>query len=133
MRPESGKHIRNSALHLTEQKPQIAFTVFFRLLRTWHLQMAPVHVLCCVSVLLATFYLTPTESAGSLVSYTPNSCCYGFQQHPPPVQILKEWYPTSPACPKPGVILLTKRGRQICADPSKNWVRQLMQRLPAIA
>nr|4RWS_C Chain C, Viral macrophage inflammatory protein 2 [Human herpesvirus 8 strain GK18] len=65
--------------------------------------------------------------------HRPDKCCLGYQKRPLPQVLLSSWYPTSQLCSKPGVIFLTKRGRQVCADKSKDWVKKLMQQLPVTA
>nr|UQT64331.1 K4 [Human gammaherpesvirus 8] len=85
-----------------------------------------------VAVLTALLCLQSGDTLGASW-HRPDKCCLGYQKRPLPQVLLSSWYPTSQLCSKPGVIFLTKRGRQVCADQSKDWVKKLMQQLPATA
>ncbi|XP_073091360.1 C-C motif chemokine 3-like isoform X1 [Manis javanica] len=55
---------------------------------------------------------------------TPTACCFFYVSRKIPRKFVDNYYETSSQCSKPGVIFQTKRGRQICADPGKVWVRE---------
>ncbi|NXD11563.1 CCL4 protein, partial [Nothocercus nigrocapillus] len=51
------------------------------------------------------------------------SCCLSYQARPVPRGIIASAYVTSSSCTQPGVIFITKKQREICADPQVPWVR----------
>ncbi|XP_040091714.1 C-C motif chemokine 3-like [Oryx dammah] len=55
---------------------------------------------------------------------TPADCCFSFVSRQIPRKLVDDYYETSSQCSKPGVIFWTKRGRQVCADPSEDWVQE---------
>ncbi|XP_033076538.1 C-C motif chemokine 18 [Trachypithecus francoisi] len=60
-------------------------------------------------------------------------CCLTYTSRQIPQKFIVDYSETSPQCTKPGVILLTKRRRQICADPNKKWVQKYISDLKLIA
>ncbi|EHH24719.1 C-C motif chemokine 18 [Macaca nemestrina] len=60
-------------------------------------------------------------------------CCLVYTSRQIPQKFIVDYSETSPQCTKPGVILLTKRRRQICADPNKKWVQKYISDLKLIA
>ncbi|XP_043758925.1 WAP four-disulfide core domain protein 3-like isoform X1 [Cervus elaphus] len=57
-------------------------------------------------------------------SITPTDCCFSFVSRQIPRKLVDSYYETSSQCSQPGVIFKTKRGRQVCADPSEDWVQE---------
>ncbi|XP_072860929.1 C-C motif chemokine 3 isoform X1 [Chlorocebus sabaeus] len=60
---------------------------------------------------------------------TPTSCCFSYISRQIPQNFIADYFETSSQCSKPGVIFLTKRGRQVCADPSEDWVQKYVSDL----
>uniref|UniRef100_A0A8D2F155 Chemokine interleukin-8-like domain-containing protein n=1 Tax=Theropithecus gelada TaxID=9565 RepID=A0A8D2F155_THEGE len=58
-------------------------------------------------------------------------CCLVYTSRQIPQKFIVDCSETSPQCTKPGP--LTKRGRQICADPNKKWVQKYISDLKLIA
>ncbi|XP_036604123.1 C-C motif chemokine 22 isoform X1 [Trichosurus vulpecula] len=54
-------------------------------------------------------------------------CCKNFVQFPLPLKALTTFRFTSDPCQKRGVILTTKKNREICADPHKAWVKHAIK------
>nr|XP_020740868.1 C-C motif chemokine 3-like [Odocoileus virginianus texanus] len=63
----------------------------------------------------------PSLTVGSI---TPTDCCFSFVSRQIPRKLVDDYYETSSQCSQPGVIFKTKRGRQVCADPSEDWVQE---------
>ncbi|XP_043859522.1 uncharacterized protein LOC122755267 [Dromiciops gliroides] len=59
------------------------------------------------------------------VKHIPNACCHSYTRQIR-YSLVMDFYETSSQCLKPGIIFLTNRGRQICADPRKEWVQVYM-------
>ncbi|CAN8208083.1 unnamed protein product [Coccothraustes coccothraustes] len=56
-------------------------------------------------------------------------CCFSYLSHRIPRRIISSAYTTSNFCDMPAVILVTRKGRQVCADPSANWVQEYLEDL----
>ncbi|XP_060058464.1 regakine-1-like [Erinaceus europaeus] len=57
------------------------------------------------------------------------SCCLAFISRKIQLRHLRSYEWTSDQCSMPGVIFLTKKGRQICADPRDAWVKETIRNL----
>ncbi|XP_032094494.1 C-C motif chemokine 4-like, partial [Thamnophis elegans] len=65
----------------------------------------------------------------SPVDPAPSVCCFAFTRRPIPLSLLKSFEYANGRCPKPAVIFHTKRGIQVCADPSEQWVQDRIRDL----
>nr|CAI9701499.1 unnamed protein product [Rangifer tarandus platyrhynchus] len=63
----------------------------------------------------------PSLTVGAI---TPTDCCFSFVSRQIPRKFVDDYYETSSQCSQPGVVFKTKRGRQVCADPSEDWVQE---------
>ncbi|NXQ08145.1 CCL4 protein, partial [Vidua macroura] len=54
-------------------------------------------------------------------------CCFTYRQHKFPWKLIQRHYITSSSCPQPGIVFVTKEGRQVCANPANNWVRRYLK------
>ncbi|KAJ7407341.1 hypothetical protein WISP_127512 [Willisornis vidua] len=57
----------------------------------------------------------------------PTSCCFTYQTRPIPRNLIASIYITSSSCSQPGVIVVTKKGKQLCADPRQPWVQERLK------
>ncbi|NWS78562.1 CCL3 protein, partial [Crotophaga sulcirostris] len=58
-----------------------------------------------------------------LTDGVPTTCCFSYQQRPVPRSLIASVYMTSSSCTQPGVILVTKKKKELCADPQAAWVQ----------
>ncbi|XP_068835145.1 C-C motif chemokine 3-like [Capricornis sumatraensis] len=77
-----------------------------------------------LAVLLFTAALSAHTCSASPGAITPADCCFSFVSRQIPRKFVDDYYVTSSQCSKPGVIFWTKKGRQVCADPSEDWVQE---------
>ncbi|KAB0367059.1 hypothetical protein FD755_020383 [Muntiacus reevesi] len=68
--------------------------------------------------------ISPSRKQHDLGANTPTACCFSFVSRQIPRKFVDDYYETSSQCSQPGVIFKTKRGRQVCADPSEDWVQE---------
>ncbi|NXP04723.1 CCL13 protein, partial [Thinocorus orbignyianus] len=59
----------------------------------------------------------------TLTDGVPTTCCFSYQQQPVPRARITSVYITSSSCTQPGVILRTKKKKELCADPRAPWVQ----------
>ncbi|KAL9826525.1 C-C motif chemokine 4 homolog [Geothlypis trichas] len=54
-------------------------------------------------------------------------CCFTYSLHRLPRKLIQRHYSTSSSCPQPGIVFVTKEGRQVCANPENTWVRSYLR------
>ncbi|XP_021271776.1 C-C motif chemokine 3-like [Numida meleagris] len=57
----------------------------------------------------------------------PTTCCFTYIQDPVPLNLIASAFRSSSKCRLPGVILVTKKGREICANPEESWVQKRLE------
>nr|XP_004664531.1 C-C motif chemokine 3 [Jaculus jaculus] len=72
---------------------------------------------------LAVLALCTQVLSGPYGANTPTSCCFSYSWQIPR-KFIVDYFETSSLCSQPGVIFLTKKGRQLCADPKESWVQE---------
>ncbi|KAF4088667.1 hypothetical protein AMELA_G00057390 [Ameiurus melas] len=70
-------------------------------------------------VCLQTFTMARNANGAS-------ECCFEFHKRPFPMANVVFYEETRSDCQVPGIILTTKRGYRICADPEVDWVKQII-------
>ncbi|NWW04541.1 CCL3 protein, partial [Oreocharis arfaki] len=50
-------------------------------------------------------------------------CCFSYVSRPLPRRFISSAYRTSNSCSKPAVVLVTRKGMKVCADPEARWVQ----------
>ncbi|XP_036922811.1 C-C motif chemokine 5 [Sturnira hondurensis] len=81
-----------------------------------------------LAVLFAAAALCAPASASPYASDT-TPCCFAYISRPVPRAHLQEYFYTSSKCSMPAVVLVTRKKRQVCADPEKRWVRDYINTL----
>ncbi|NXU15347.1 CCL5 protein, partial [Pardalotus punctatus] len=74
-------------------------------------------------LIVASFSQTFSGPAGPDLSI----CCFTYTQHKLPWKLIQRHYVTSTYCPQPAIVFVTKKGRQVCANPNDTWVRSYLQ------
>ncbi|NWI93612.1 CCL4 protein, partial [Pitta sordida] len=80
-----------------------------------------------LAILVAAFCYQ--SSAAPLGSDPPTSCCFSYTARQLPQSFVMDYYETNSQCSKPAVVFITKRGREVCADPEQEWVQKYMNDL----
>ncbi|XP_004414838.1 PREDICTED: c-C motif chemokine 5 [Odobenus rosmarus divergens] len=75
-----------------------------------------------LAVLLATVAVCAPASASPYASDT-TPCCFAYISRRLPFTHIQEYFYTSSKCSMPAVVFVTRKHRQVCADPQKKWVR----------
>ncbi|XP_061848202.1 C-C motif chemokine 4-like [Colius striatus] len=73
-------------------------------------------------LLVAIFSLTEAH-----LGTGPAACCLQYVPFPIRRNLITSVYKTSKSCSLPGIILVTKKGMQLCADPQASWVQAHMK------
>ncbi|XP_068945302.1 C-C motif chemokine 4-like isoform X2 [Petaurus breviceps papuanus] len=84
-----------------------------------------------VAGLFILFLVMAFNSPAFLLSNSdaPTSCCYYYVKKQFPRKFVIDYYETSSLCSQPAVVFQTRRGRQVCANPSDTWVQNYMEEL----
>ncbi|XP_067393871.1 C-C motif chemokine 4-like [Emydura macquarii macquarii] len=81
-----------------------------------------------LAVLLVAAVCSLTSSA-PIGSDPPTACCFSYTARQIPRTFVKDYYNTSSMCSQPGVVFLTQKGREICANPKDSWVEKYVHEL----
>ncbi|NXC81343.1 CCL5 protein, partial [Cercotrichas coryphoeus] len=71
--------------------------------------------------------LSPVPTDG-----VPSSCCFSYQKQPIPRRRVSSVFVTSSSCTHPGAIVITKKGKEVCADPQAPWVQELLKHFQSL-
>nr|XP_014425412.1 C-C motif chemokine 4-like isoform X1 [Pelodiscus sinensis] len=88
-----------------------------------------------MKVSVAALAVLASAAFCSLASSAPlgldrqTSCCFSHSARPIPRRMVLGYYDTSGKCTLPAIVLITKKGRPICADPGEAWVQGLRDQL----
>ncbi|XP_063656137.1 C-C motif chemokine 3-like [Pan troglodytes] len=88
-----------------------------------------VHLIDLPSILLRSVTQAHCLPFSTVAADTPTACCFSYISWQIPQNFIADYFETSSQCSKPSVIFLTKRGRQVCADPSEEWVQKYVSDL----
>ncbi|XP_043921031.1 C-C motif chemokine 3-like 1 [Protopterus annectens] len=81
-----------------------------------------------IFVLLVVF-CSQTLSAPAAINSNPSYCCFTYAKDPIPRNRVTGYFQTSSKCSQKAVILVTQKGKHICADPQQNWVQKYVKDL----
>ncbi|NXX47303.1 CCL4 protein, partial [Tricholaema leucomelas] len=56
-------------------------------------------------------------------------CCFFYTHHKLPRKLIGRYYSTSTSCTLPAIVFITKKGRQVCANPNDAWVQGYLENL----
>ncbi|NWZ08296.1 CCL3 protein, partial [Agelaius phoeniceus] len=68
----------------------------------------------------------------ALTDGVPTKCCFTYQKNPIPQRLVRSVFDTSSSCSKPGVIMITLKKRELCADPQEKWVQELQKHFQSL-
>ncbi|XP_063002486.1 C-C motif chemokine 4-like [Elgaria multicarinata webbii] len=83
----------------------------------------------CALALLLLLLLALCASSAPVGSDPPTSCCFTYTLRKLPRNFVTSYYQTSSRCSKPGVVFITRKGRQVCANPTDRWVQEYVNQL----
>ncbi|NWS77636.1 CCL5 protein, partial [Crotophaga sulcirostris] len=81
----------------------------------------------CLSIILAAA-LFPQVSPAPLGADT-TVCCFSYTLRKLPQSHVKDYFYTSSKCPQPAVVFITRKDRQVCANPDARWVKEYVNAL----
>ncbi|XP_005485738.2 C-C motif chemokine 3 [Zonotrichia albicollis] len=69
----------------------------------------------------------PSSAALYKQNAEDTTCCFSYISRPIPRMMISSAYVTSNTCSRPAVVLVTRRGTKVCADPSARWVQEYLK------
>ncbi|NWW92477.1 CCL3 protein, partial [Rhynochetos jubatus] len=79
------------------------------------------------AALVALLLVATCSPSEAHLDGVPTACCFSYQQRPVPRGLIASAYVTSSSCSSPGVILVTKKKKELCADPREAWVQERLR------
>ncbi|NWV17150.1 CCL3 protein, partial [Origma solitaria] len=61
-----------------------------------------------------------------------STCCFSYRRQRIPASRVSSAFVTSSSCIHPGVIVVTTKGKQVCADPKAAWVQELLKHFQSL-
>ncbi|XP_032181948.1 C-C motif chemokine 22 [Mustela erminea] len=93
--------------------------------------MASLKTPLLAALVFLALILQTTEAGPYGTNVEDSVCCREYFRHPLPLRMIRFFYWTSDSCRRPGVVFLTVKDREICADPRMPWVKKILQKLSA--
>ncbi|XP_005986932.1 C-C motif chemokine 4 homolog [Latimeria chalumnae] len=84
-------------------------------------------VLLAAVVLVLAAFCFETQATGG--TNTPSFCCFSFQTRRIPMRAIEDYFYTNTNCSTPGLVFITKKGRQACVNPEDQWVKDYLNYL----
>ncbi|XP_067393775.1 C-C motif chemokine 4 homolog [Emydura macquarii macquarii] len=81
-----------------------------------------------LTVLLVAAFCSQASSA-PIGSDPPTACCFTYASRQIPLSFVADYYDTNSMCSRPAVVFITKKGREVCANPKDSWVQEYMANL----
>ncbi|XP_040838046.1 C-C motif chemokine 22 [Ochotona curzoniae] len=91
--------------------------------------MASLQASFLAAFILLAMILQAVEAGPYGANVEDSICCQGYMRRPLHQRVVRNFYWTSNSCRKPGVVLVTNRHLEICADPDAPWVKKILLRL----
>ncbi|XP_004690591.1 PREDICTED: C-C motif chemokine 22 [Condylura cristata] len=91
--------------------------------------MANLPSLGLAALVLLVMVLQATEAGPYGANVEDSICCRDYMRRPLPLRVVKDVYWTSGSCQRPGVVLVTFKKLEVCADPKHLWVKRILQKL----
>uniref|UniRef100_A0A2I3SS61 Chemokine interleukin-8-like domain-containing protein n=1 Tax=Pan troglodytes TaxID=9598 RepID=A0A2I3SS61_PANTR len=76
-----------------------------------------------LAVLLCTAHCLPFST---VAADTPTACCFSYISRQIPQNFIADYFETSSQCSKP---IFLPTSREVCADPSEEWVQKYVSDL----
>uniref|UniRef100_A0A8C8S8L9 C-C motif chemokine n=1 Tax=Pelusios castaneus TaxID=367368 RepID=A0A8C8S8L9_9SAUR len=86
-----------------------------------------VSVAALTILLIATF--CSLASSAPLEKDPPTVCCFSYITQRIPRRFVIDYYNTKSECRQPAIVFIMKNGREICANPSDSWVKEVVTSL----
>ncbi|KAM4899896.1 C-C motif chemokine 3-like [Sylvia borin] len=76
---------------------------------------------------LAQADLRVSRSAEPSKKGTKDICCFSTISRPIPRSMILSAYRINNSCPMEAVVVVTRKGKQVCVDPKARWVQKYLE------
>ncbi|NWJ00976.1 CCL5 protein, partial [Crypturellus undulatus] len=87
--------------------------------------MTPASVSLSILLIAALF----SQASSGPYGADTTVCCFTYTLRKLPQNHVKEYFYTSSKCPQPAVVFITRKDRQLCANPDARWVKEYVNYL----
>ncbi|NWU97936.1 CCL5 protein, partial [Upupa epops] len=81
----------------------------------------------CVSIILIAALLSQASPAP--IGADTTVCCFSYTLRKLPQSHVKDYFYTSSKCSQPAVVFITRKNREVCANPDAKWVKEYVDTL----
>ncbi|NWW00437.1 CCL5 protein, partial [Machaerirhynchus nigripectus] len=81
----------------------------------------------CLSIVLVAALFSQAFPAPLGSDTTP--CCFSYTSRKLPQSHVQEYFYTSSKCSQPAVVFVTRKKREVCANPDARWVKEYVNSL----
>uniref|UniRef100_A0A8C3S7P0 C-C motif chemokine n=2 Tax=Chelydra serpentina TaxID=8475 RepID=A0A8C3S7P0_CHESE len=81
-----------------------------------------------LAVLLIAAFCSLASSA-PIGSDPPTACCFTYASRKIPRGLVMDYYDTNSMCSQTAIVFITKKGREVCANPKEDWVQEYVAHL----
>ncbi|NXV22291.1 CCL5 protein, partial [Cepphus grylle] len=81
----------------------------------------------CFSIILVAALFSQASPAPFGADATV--CCFSYTSRKLPQSHVKDYFYTSSKCSQPAVVFITRKERQVCANPDARWVKEYVNAL----
>ncbi|NXT85232.1 CCL5 protein, partial [Zapornia atra] len=85
-----------------------------------------VSAVCLSIILLAALF---SQASPAPIGADTTVCCFSYASRRLPQNHVRDYFYTSSKCSQPAVVLITRKGRQVCANPDDSWVKDYVNTL----
>ncbi|XP_010181062.1 PREDICTED: C-C motif chemokine 5 [Mesitornis unicolor] len=88
--------------------------------------MMKVFAVCLSIILTATLF---SQASPAPIGADTTVCCFSYTSRKLPQNHVKDYYYTSSKCSQPAVVFITRKDREVCANPDARWVKEYVNTL----
>ncbi|XP_009805560.1 C-C motif chemokine 5 [Gavia stellata] len=81
----------------------------------------------CLSIILVAALFSKASPAP--VGPDTTVCCFSYTSRKLPQRHVKDYFYTSSKCSQPAVVFITRKHREVCANPDARWVKEYVNTL----
>ncbi|NXO57923.1 CCL5 protein, partial [Aramus guarauna] len=81
----------------------------------------------CLSIILAAALFSQASPAP--IGADTTVCCFSYISRKLPQTHVKDYFYTSGKCSQSAVVFITRKGREVCANPDAGWVKEYVNAL----
>ncbi|KAM9118025.1 C-C motif chemokine 4 homolog [Pangshura tecta] len=84
--------------------------------------------MAALAVLFVAAFCSLASSA-PIGSDPPTACCFTYTSRQIPRSLVVDYYDTNSMCSQMAIVFITKKRREVCANPKEDWVQEYVTQL----